>query len=370
MTLDERLDYISRLCSFERHESLAQQRLSASDADELVIEIERQFLPGWCWANIRKFYSQDANVQVLSARLRKSALFVAARNENNRMVLESIEQLFANEGIETISLKGIAMMQCYYDDITQRSIGDIDLLIAEKDLLRSREILLANGGINTQPTITADLEQVRTHLGIIHYRGQSIELHRNIYRKHDSLNPLVSVFDYIEKRNGHLVFNPVMMAYNLMTHAYSNLCICGIRYNWIVDVALLFEQSTSVADYVESIIALNPNNRKKILYIASLAMPLLTPAKRDELSAKLSLRSRCYNSKVEGGKYLRYRWLNIVDKISLLFKYASEHEDGFFAGMKALISQHAKNEMVNKDENGLKVYIHHFFGNKKNKDKK
>jgi len=70
------------------------------------------------------------------------------RDKNNEIIDQAlaIASLLNQEGISPIFLKGTAhMLDGLFQDIGERMMGDIDLLVDENDMVRAAEILNQNG---------------------------------------------------------------------------------------------------------------------------------------------------------------------------------------------------------------------------------
>jgi len=66
-------------------------------------------------------------------------------NRGKRVEFSKVKDLFENENIFLIPLKGIALTCLVYPETPFRSMADVDILIQENDLQKAREILLSNG---------------------------------------------------------------------------------------------------------------------------------------------------------------------------------------------------------------------------------
>jgi hypothetical protein len=77
------------------------------------------------------------------------AQFTSINRNRNRAILKQLQDLTAlldMHGVRYVYLKGAAMLAGnYYTDIAERMIGDIDLLVAEKDMLRVYGLLKDHG---------------------------------------------------------------------------------------------------------------------------------------------------------------------------------------------------------------------------------
>lgn len=106
------------------------------------------------------------------------------RNTYISKQITSLREIFNKHQIEHVFLKGAAMLVTkHYDALLERMVGDIDILIAEKDLLESQQILLNFGyteqvrkGIRLRPEVAYASER---HLNRLNHPDfiASVELH-------------------------------------------------------------------------------------------------------------------------------------------------------------------------------------------------
>ena len=90
-------------------------------------------------------YFRDLIPAELQTKLKEIRYHNLARNIVLQDELTRILTLFKNENINAIVLKGAALLDSVYKDISLRPMGDLDILIEEKDLLRAEELVLQQG---------------------------------------------------------------------------------------------------------------------------------------------------------------------------------------------------------------------------------
>jgi hypothetical protein len=87
--------------------------------------------------------------------------FTELNRQRNRQLIEQATELTALlnlHGISPVFLKGTAqIMDGLYDDLAERMIGDIDLLVTEKDLTTTGEILMSHGYLTPLQLDGADI---------------------------------------------------------------------------------------------------------------------------------------------------------------------------------------------------------------------
>ena len=102
-------------------------------------------LPAIYRALIRKKLDKYVPKDLLSY-LREITKINQGRNSSILKQIAFLSKVFSKNKIEYVFLKGAAMLILKpYDTVNERMIGDIDVLVAEKDLLRAQQILIDNG---------------------------------------------------------------------------------------------------------------------------------------------------------------------------------------------------------------------------------
>ncbi len=108
-------------------------------AGELTPE-ERQLAPTLYRALIRRGV-QDAALDTLGASARRAWLVYQSNRAVARVALTRLRE----RRIETLVLKGTALIPTYYRDPTARRSGDVDLLVSEEQLTDAWDLLTADG---------------------------------------------------------------------------------------------------------------------------------------------------------------------------------------------------------------------------------
>ena len=114
--------------------------------------------------------------------IRKNYMSHVARNMRIYSIIKEISSLFAEKHIETILLKGAHLSYFIYEDIAQRMMSDLDLMVRENDLAKAENKLLEVGfktqrkfGIETESAIHHHLPPLLKEDGNV-----PIELHWTI----------------------------------------------------------------------------------------------------------------------------------------------------------------------------------------------
>lgn len=102
-------------------------------------------LPAICRALISKKLEQYVPNDLLSY-LKEITEINYQRNKSILKQLAFLSEVFNKNKIDYVFLKGAAMLILKpYDTVSERMLGDIDILVAEKDLLRAKQILIHQG---------------------------------------------------------------------------------------------------------------------------------------------------------------------------------------------------------------------------------
>ncbi len=99
----------------------------------------------------------DIPEQVLED-LHRAAITASASNLLFTANLHKIIALFNSNTIQVIPFKGPALSQAAYGNINRRWFGDLDFLVAEKDAIKARNLLIANG-YNCETQIAGDRKE-------------------------------------------------------------------------------------------------------------------------------------------------------------------------------------------------------------------
>lgn len=83
--------------------------------------------------------------------------------------------------IQVIVLKGLHLASCVYEQVGQREMDDVDLLVSKNDLVAAREVLLAHGYVGIEPNDVSVHTTYSHHLPPLCKPGvMRVELHWNI----------------------------------------------------------------------------------------------------------------------------------------------------------------------------------------------
>lgn len=100
-----------------------------------------------------------------------------------KYALQQLAEAWKQAGIAYIPLKGMALVDYLYHDLGHRAIGDLDLLIAPKDLINAKNAAEHAGAVLVKDNGFSDL--VHDPYGL-KYQQLLVELHQHIHNKTQS----------------------------------------------------------------------------------------------------------------------------------------------------------------------------------------
>lgn len=133
------------------------------------------------------FFKLDENVpNDVMAKLQAAYYKTYSKNVLAAEKLTSLLHQFNKAGIDTMLLKGIASAEYIYKDPGLRPMGDIDIMVSNKNLLRAEQMLFDNGFVNDRPYKSYKLRilNIHNHLNAFIGFGIKIELHRDLSSVH------------------------------------------------------------------------------------------------------------------------------------------------------------------------------------------
>jgi hypothetical protein len=174
--MDELLLYCLRWVPDEMSDGRL-KALSSSDWDVLIEASNRHGVAPLLYHRLRTFHADVPIPANVMGRLRQAYLKNVARNMGLYQELGKLLGMLRHDNIPVIALKGIHLATAVYRNIALRTMGDIDLLVKQTDLLRVQEILVEQGYIASKEEIGC------TQLHLLPYRKKgslAVEMHFHI----------------------------------------------------------------------------------------------------------------------------------------------------------------------------------------------
>ena len=174
--------------------------------------------------------------------LKITNLDIARRNMTMTAELLRIMKLLEENGISALAIKGPVLSQMIYGDITQRQFADLDILVQEKDLYRTVELLCDNGFVSEHSIKflkNKELLQVLKDFSIMRpSQNISIEIHWKLFLQSQIKNDYLH---YFYQNSNKVIINN----YYIKTLDHNSLILYLIlhgskhmweRLEWIADV--------------------------------------------------------------------------------------------------------------------------------------
>ena len=171
-----------------------------------------------------------------------------ARNVVLTQELCRLVNLFREAGIETIPYKGPALAVFAYDHLALRRFVDLDVIVRKADVLRARELLLADGYVPGKSLSTAQQELVLRTQHNLQFASDGgrllIELHwevaPHLFASSVQENELWQNLDPLELNGTEMkTLNADDLLFSLCVHGSRHL---WERLGWICDVAELIKR--------------------------------------------------------------------------------------------------------------------------------
>ena len=178
-------------------------------------------------------------------RLKQHYLENSARNTVLTAELCRLITLFSNSGIDAIPYKGPVLGLFAYDNLALRRFVDLDVIVKKSDVLKARELLLAEG---YTPSKSLSLSQQELLLRTQHNMQFSRDNHRLIVELHWEVAPHLFASSVNPEKLWRDLVTIDVNGTELKTLSADDLlfslCVHGSRHlwerlNWICDVAEL-----------------------------------------------------------------------------------------------------------------------------------
>lgn len=176
-------------------------------------------------------------------------------------LIDKLNSLFNENQIEHYFLKG-SILKKMYPESYMRAMGDIDVLINDKDIKKIHKLLKQNEIKLVSRSPQHDVFETVT--------GLNIEIHPGFveYNNHNYTNMLSSVFNYTKDNKLNNTYELVYLTYHLAKHFYSggvgirSILDIGIYYNYykdVIDEELLIRlaNETNSFQFIKTILKLN-----------------------------------------------------------------------------------------------------------------
>jgi hypothetical protein len=199
----------------------------------------------------------------------------AFHNQLAQTSVDEIGAVFSSERIPVIVMKGAALLRTLYDDQGLRILGDVDLLVDERDVERADTQLQARG-LKLSPSDHAEEIGSRCHYSLLYCwqrpRTVPVELHWRIFERY---RPYVFDLGAVREQARPLPGMPPNILVMAPEHELAHLCVhldrhaityrslisrenwCELlllphglgRLAWLYDIALYLQRRSELIDW-------------------------------------------------------------------------------------------------------------------------
>ncbi len=233
-TLKETLQHIANILSFNSDDVLLKETLSQSgfDWDSIVKIGSKHLVLPTIYCRLKAKELLDVLPKELDTYLKEITSINRNRNKTLLNEVKQISNIFNDHNINHVFLKGTALIAAnYYNDIGERMIGDIDVLVASKQMKTSFELLISKGYSKVEETLrTKYFDHKHLPRLVSDQSLGAVEIHSELLslKKTDLLNPI----DILNKKrlvNGAFVQSELyMLKHNVLNFQINDL---GAYYN-------------------------------------------------------------------------------------------------------------------------------------------
>ena len=221
------------------------------------------------WENLVKISSANLVLPALYFKLKKNNLLSYLptdltnylsqiseinRNRNKQIIKQiyHINELFKNKGFKPVYIKGAASLVLgLYNDISERMIGDIDVIFSKENYEKAIEILVKNG-------YTISSEQRKKKPNFRHYKKQ---IHKDYIAAVEIHKELVSE-KYSKQFNFQLVQNRIISKNNLFVLGHIDHLAMTIFSEFLNNNGILYFNISLKSLYDVNLILKKFNNKR------------------------------------------------------------------------------------------------------------
>ncbi len=173
------------------------------------------------------------HVETINPNFQKDFYLYVAHDQKQLSMIEKVTDLFNQSSIEYKLLKG-SVMKYIYKKTYYRSMGDVDILIKEKDIDLAHTLLLSNG---------FTLDQVGPVHDHFMYGDLELEVHKRLRVKEKYLE--YEMLDSIWEDDSYLEMELLFLIFHLKKHMISG----GIGLRSVIDISLYVLNHQSELDF-------------------------------------------------------------------------------------------------------------------------
>lgn len=255
-----------------------------------VNQAERSGVASWCFYRLLQNPENKSRHPALMGLLKQRYLAVLVDNQQKLILFRQIEKILGTHEIPVALLKGMAMAFTVYPEEALRPMGDLDILVPEKLILKARNVLLSSGCQSVHLPMSEWHEKHNAHIRAMRLPPHKylIEIHSKLYASGSRLQPKQMLWEQsVVQRSTAFGNFPVLdyslMVYHLASHLYYGYMMGGVRLGWLVDIAMVFDKAEDVDALMEALLKINPAFNKEILITVGWTTRFMRAQKRQQL---------------------------------------------------------------------------------------
>lgn len=230
------LQLICDILSFENSNGALEQKIKSGtiDWEQFVIVASDYLVLTTCYCRLKEKKILQYLPEDLSVYLKEITLINRNRNQTLLSEITHISEVLKANDIEHVFLKGSAfLVKNLYEDTGERMLGDIDILVDEKQLNHTYDLLIDNGYRGTEKDITSKYFDFK-HLPRLQSDKYlaAVEVHRKLtLQPYHGLLSSVSILAHKQNiegvfvpKNDHLLYHTVLnFQANDLGYTYSRM---------------------------------------------------------------------------------------------------------------------------------------------------
>jgi len=182
--------HIADILSFETLNAKLEKTIShpSFNWDAIVIEGSRHLILPAIYCRLKSRQLLHTLPEELSNYLEELTSINRCRNKSILKQVDKISELFKKHNIEHVFLKGAALLKLdYYEDIAERMLGDIDILVADEHINTAYKLLIKDGYVESEQTLGHKFFGHK-HLPRLTPKNEicAVELHRRLFVSYNS----------------------------------------------------------------------------------------------------------------------------------------------------------------------------------------
>ncbi|WP_296313639.1 nucleotidyltransferase family protein [Winogradskyella sp. UBA3174] len=245
---------IADILSFDSSNDTLKDQLTQPEMnwDTLVIESSKHVSLPALYCRLRSRKLLDVLPEELQVYLEKITSINRNRNKAILKQVDCLTQLFNTNQIDHVFLKGAALLAAgYYEDLGERMIGDIDILVAKNQVDIAFDLLIQQDYIPSAQTLGAAFFEHK-HLPRLTKKKHiaAIEIHRKLFinYQHDELSN-TCIISHKQRINLTAIPSPKHLAmHNILNHQINDYgrLYRSTNFRTAYDTLLILRKNTNI----------------------------------------------------------------------------------------------------------------------------